>query len=95
MKEQITEYCCDICGKISTNVKEYRQLLLPCRITYNKGTETYESSNINQWAEFDICEKCRNFIHKNFRENVADIVKNMDTDTVFSYIKFDEEMMED
>ena len=95
MKKQITEYCCDICGKISTNVKEYRQLLLPCRITYNKGTETYESSNINQWAEFDICEKCRNVIHKNFRENVADIVKNMDTDTVFSYIKFDEEMMED
>lgn len=86
MKKQITEYCCDICGKISTNVKEYKRLLLPCRITYNNGIKTHKSSS-NQWAEFDVCEHCENSIYEYFRENIVDIIKNIDTDTTCSEIK--------
>lgn len=89
MKKRVTEYCCDICGKVSTNVKEYKQLLLPCRITYSIGSKTYEN-NKSHWAELDVCEHCENIIYKHFRECIADIAKNMDTDCVTTTIVLEE-----
>lgn len=89
MKKHVIEYYCDICGKVSTDVKEYKQLLLPYHITCSIGSKTYEN-NKSHWAEFDVCEHCENIIRKHFRECIADITKNIDTDCVTTTIVLEE-----
>lgn len=90
MKKHVIEYYCDICGK-TMGIKEYKQLLLPCRITYNNGIKTYESNkNKNQWAEFDVCEHCESIISEHFKKCVADMIKNIDTGCVNTNVILEE-----